>query len=98
VIVFGVSKKELKIFLERSLRKKEKELFLISHELRGFTFSTAVRKIVEKNYPESTVKSVLRRLKHFKLVEFGNFVEKGKPLSFTPLGEAFFDVLKRDEK
>ena len=93
MIVFGISKKELKVFLERSLRTKEKKIFLILHDLQGFTFSAAVRRIVNEDYPESTAKCILQRLKKFCLIDFGNNENKGKPLNFTSLGETFYKVL-----
>jgi hypothetical protein len=96
--VFGISKRELKIFLERSLRRREKELFLSLYELQGITFSAAVRRIVDKNYPESTVKCVLQRLKEFNLIEFGDQNCKGKPLVFTDLGNTFFEILRGESK
>ncbi|MDI6826596.1 MAG: hypothetical protein QMD36_05450 [Candidatus Aenigmarchaeota archaeon] len=96
MIAFGISKRELKIFLERSLKTREKELFLNLYELQGFTFSAAVRKIVEENYPESTTKYILQRLKKFNLIEFGDQNCKGKSLVFTDLGKTFFEVLAGD--
>lgn len=92
--MFGISKKELRVFLERSLRTKEKQLFLSLYELQGVTFSTAVRKIVEENNPESTTKYILQRLKKFNLIDFGNHDCKGKPLVFTDLGNSFFEILR----
>jgi len=94
VVAFGISKKELKIFLERSLRMKEKELFLSLYELQGITFSAAVRKITDKNYPESTAKCVLKRFKQFNLIDFGDQNNKGKPLVFTDLGKTFIEILE----
>jgi hypothetical protein len=96
--VFGISKKELKVFLERSLRRREKELLLSLYELEGFTFSAAVRRISEKGYPESTVKYILWRLKSFNLIDFGSHKCKGKPLVFTDLGNTFFEVLRGELK
>jgi len=98
VVAFGVCKNELKIFLERSLRTKEKELFLILYELQGFTFSAAVRRLVEENYPESTAKYILQRLKQSNLVDFGDQNCKGKPLIFTDLGNAFIEVLRGESE
>jgi hypothetical protein len=98
VVAFGICKRELRIFLERSLRTKEKELFLSLYELQGITFSAAVRKIVEENYPESTVKCVLQRFKQFNLVDFGSQNCKGKPLIFTDLGNTFFEILRGELK
>ena len=98
MIVFGVSKKELKVFLEQSLRTNEKELFLILHELQGLTFSTAVRKIIDRNYPESTVKSILQRLKKYNLIDFGDSENKGKSLMFTNLGNRFFEILRGESE
>jgi len=96
VVAFGtgIIEKELKIFLERSLKTKERELFLVLHEFQGFTFSAAVRRIVDKGFPESTVKCILQRLKQFNLIDFGNQNCKGKPLVFTNLGKMFFEILK----
>ncbi len=98
MVAFGISKTELKIFLERSLRTKEKELFLSLYELQGSTFSAAVKRIVDKNYPESTAKCVLKRFKRFNLIDFGNQNCKGKPLIFTDLGDIFFEILKGEQK
>jgi len=94
VVAFGICRRDLRIFLERSLRKKEKELFLNLHDLQGFTFSSAVKRIAEKNYPESTAKYILQRLKKFNLIDFGNHDFKGKPLVFTDLGKTFFEILE----
>jgi hypothetical protein len=94
VVAFGICKKELRIFLERSLRTKEKELFLSLYDLQGITFSSAVRRITDKNYPESTAKCVLKRFKQFNLIDFGNQNCKGKPLVFTDLGNTFFEILR----
>lgn len=94
MVAFGICKRDLRIFLERSLRTKEKELFLSLYGLQGFTFSAAVRRIVDKNYPESTAKYVLQRLKQFNLIDFGNHECKGKPLVFTELGKIFVEILR----
>ena len=94
MVAFGISKRELRIFLERSLRTKEKELFLNLYELQGITFSAAVRKISDRNYPESTAKYVLKRFKQFNLIDFGSQDCKGKPLVFTDLGNSFFEILR----
>ena len=96
MVAFGICKRELRIFLERSLRTKEKELFLSLYELQGFTFSAAVRRLVDENYPGSTAKYVLRRLKKFNLIDFGDQNCKGKPLIFTDLGKSFFEILRGD--
>lgn len=93
MIAFGIRKNELKIFLEQSLSINEKELFLNLNELKGLTFSTVVRRLIEKNYPESTIKYILHRLKRFNLIEFGDKNCKGKPLEFTNLGKKFFEIL-----
>jgi len=98
VVAFGICKRDLKIFLERSLKTKEKELFLNLYKLQGSTFSTAVRKIMDENYPESTVKCVLQRFKEFNLIDFGNQNCKGKPLVFTDLGNTFFEILRGESK
>ncbi len=94
MIVFGIPRKELKIFLERSLNRREKELFLILENYQGITFSAVVKKLANR-YPESTIKLVLRRLRDFNLVEFGSVKNKGRPLAFTSLGEIFSEILKR---
>ncbi len=94
MIVFGLSRRELKVFLERSLNKREKELLLDCCKFRGCTFSKVVSKI--DGYPESTVKLVLKRLKQFSLIDFGDLKTKGKPLNFTRLGETFTEILRGD--
>jgi hypothetical protein len=94
VVAFGISKEELKVFLERSLRLKEKNLFLNLYDLQGFTFSTAVKRLVNENCPESTAKCVLQRFKKFNLIDFGDQNCKGKPLVFTDLGNVFFEILR----
>lgn len=95
MIAFGISIRELRIFLERSLSEREKKLLLECYRLQGYTFSSLVRKLTnDSKYPESTVKLVLKRLKNFNLVDFGDVKNKGKPLIFTELGEIFTKVLR----
>ena len=94
MVAFGICKKELRVFLERSLRTKEKELFLSLYDLQGITFSAAVRRIVREDYPESTVKCVLKRFKQFNLIDFGDQSCKGKPLIFTDLGKTFIEIFR----
>jgi len=94
VAAFGISKREFRIFLERSLRMKEKKLFLNLYEFQGITFSAVVRRLVNENYPENTAKYVLQRLKQFNLIDFGNNGSKGKPMIFTNLGKTFFEILR----
>jgi len=98
VVAFGICKRDLKIFLERTLGTKEKELFLNLYGLQGVTFSAAVRRIVDENYSESTIKLVLQRLKKFNLIDFGDQNCKGKPLVFTNLGNTFFEILRGELK
>lgn len=98
MIAFGICKRELKIFLEQSLRTKEKELFLNLYELQGITFSAAVRKITDKDYPESTAKCVLKRFKQFNLIDFGDQNCKGKPLIFTNLGKIFIEIFRGESE
>lgn len=95
MIVFGISRKELKIFLERSLNKKERKLILSCCELQGYTFSRIVKKL-NGLYPDSTLKFVLRRLKNFSLIDFGDVETKGKPLALTDLGKKISEVLRDD--
>lgn len=90
--MFGIPRRELKIYLERSLNKREIELLLNCHRYQGYTFSQVVNKL--NGYPQSTVKLVLRRLKSFNLIDFGDTRNKGKPLNFTKLGERFFEILR----
>ncbi len=90
--VFGIPRRELKTFLERSLNKRERDLLLNCYRYQGCTFSQAVSKL--NGYPQSTVKLVLRRLKNFELIDFGDTETKGKPLNFTKLGERVFEVLR----
>ena len=98
MVAFGICKRDLKIFLERTLGTKEKELFLNLYGLQGVTFSAAVRRIVDENYSESTIKLVLQRLKKFNLIDFGDQNCKGKPLVFTNLGNTFFEILRGELK
>lgn len=89
--MFGIPRRELKVFLERSLNKREIELFLNCYRYQGYTFSQVVSKL--NGYPQSTVKLVLRRLKDFNLIDFGDNKSKGVPFSFTKLGEKFYKIL-----
>ncbi len=98
MVAFGISKKELRIFLERSLRTREKQLFLNLYELQGITFSAAVKRIAREEYPESTIKCVLRRFKEFNLIDFGDQNSKGKPLIFTDLGKTFIEIFRGESK
>ena len=93
--MFGIPRKELRIYLERSLNKRETELLLNCYRYQGYTFSQVVSKL--NSYPQSTVKLVLRRLKGFVLLDFGDIETKGKPLKFTKLGERVFEVLRGEE-
>jgi len=68
------------------------------YEFQGITFSAAVRKLVNENYPESTAKYVLQRLKQLNLIDFGNNESKGKPMIFTNLGKSFFEILRGESK
>ncbi len=94
--MFGIPRRELKIYLERSLNKKERELLLNCYRYQGYTFSQVVSKL--NGYPQSTVKLVLRRLKDFNLIDFGDTRSKGKPLNFTKLGENFFEILRGESR
>jgi len=96
VTVFGIPRRELKIFLERSLNKRERELLLNCYRYQGYTFSQVVNKL--NGYPQSTVKLVLRRLKGFNLIDFGDNKEKGKPLNFTKLGEKLSEILRGESR
>ena len=98
MVAFGISKEELKIFLERSLRLKEKNLFLNLYDLQGITFSSATRRLVNENFPESTVKNILRRLRNFNLIDFGDQNNKGKPLVFTDLGKTFIEIFRGESE
>ena len=98
MVAFGISKRELRIFLERSFRTKEKELFLNLYEFQGITFSAAVRRIAREEYPESTIKCVLRRFKEFNLIDFGDRNSKGKPLIFTDLGKIFIEIFRGESE
>ena len=71
---------------------------MILYELQGITFSAAVRRLINENYPESTAKYVLHRFKQFNLVDFGSQNCKGKPLVFTDLGNTFFEILRGESK
>ena len=91
MVLFGIPRMELKTFLERSLNKRERELFLNCYKYQGYTFSRIANKLNE--YPQSTIKLILRRLKEFNLINCGDNRTKGRPLSFTKLGEKFFKIL-----
>ena len=93
--LFGIGKRELRIFLERSLSKREQQLLLEAYILQGLTFSMAVSKLSAK-CPESTAKLVLKRLKEFGFVEFGSVEHKCKSLSLTALGEIVCEILRGD--
>jgi len=95
VIAFGTIRKDLRIFLERSLNERERKLLLECYRFQGDTFSSIVSRL-SSIYPESTAKLVLRRLKSFNLVDFGNINEKGKSLVLTPLGKKFKKILVGD--
>lgn len=97
MIAFGISRGELKIFLERSLSEKERRLLLDCYRLQGYTFSALVKKLTGYGYPESTVKFVLRRLKYLNLMDFGDIESKGKPLTLTDLGKKFSEILDGGE-
>jgi hypothetical protein len=58
-VAFYFGKKELKILLERSLSKREKEILLAISKIQRKTFSSAVKSL-SKEYPESTLKFVIR--------------------------------------
>lgn len=98
MVAFGIFKEELRAFLERSLRTREKELFLNLYQLQGLTFSAAVKRIVEEDHPESTTKYILKRLKKFNLIDFGDMNCRGKPLFFTDLGRTFFEALRSESE
>ena len=98
MIAFGISKRELKIFLERSLSEKQRRLLLDCYKLQGYTFSALVKKLTGDGYPESTVKFLLRRLKYLNLIDIGDIKSKGKPLTLTDLGEKFYEILNGDPK
>jgi hypothetical protein len=95
--VFGISRKELKIFLERSLKNKHTQLLLNVYKLQGNTFSYVVR-ILSRENPESTIKYVLKKFKQLSLLDFGDFYSRGKPLRFTCLGEVFVEILGGDKE
>lgn len=96
MVAFGISRKDLRIFLEQSLNEKEKKLLLGCYKLQGYTFSSVARRLANNGDSESTVKLVLRRLKNYNLIDFGDLKSKGKPLSLTSLGEKIFQVLRGD--
>ncbi len=83
---FGRS--ELKTLLVHTLSKREQEILLKVNELEGRTFSAAVR-VLGKSYPESTVKSVLRRFIAVGIMHGGN----GTSLACTAFGQAINNVL-----
>ena len=90
--MFGIPRRGLRNFLERSLSKREQEIFLNCYKYQGYTFSKVVSKL--NGHPQSTVKLVLRRLKNFNLIDFGDTETRGKPLNFTKLGERVYEILR----
>jgi hypothetical protein len=86
VCVFGQD--ELKILLVHTLSKREKQILLKVNELEGRTFSAAVR-MLRKDYPESTTKSVLRRFVAVGILNGGN----GTPLACTAFGQTINRVM-----
>ncbi len=94
--MFGIPRRELKIFLERSLDEKCRNLLKETYPLQGRTFSSAV-KLISQKYPESTLKFRLKNMKSLGLIDFGNSKSVGKPLVFTELGKLFFKLLEGEK-
>lgn len=83
-------KHELRILLEASLSRLEKELFLNLASIEGMTFSCAVKQLP---YSESSAKSIIRRLKAKQLIECGDKSNTNVPLLLTDFGRKIFSVL-----
>lgn len=81
---------ELKILLEASLSRLEKDIFINLASLEGMTFSCAVKQLP---YSESSAKTVIRRLKAKQLIECGNKNNTNVPLVLTDFGRKIFSVL-----
>lgn len=79
MIVFG--KREFASFVARTISPRQLEIFCAAGLLQGLTFSGIVREL-SKNYPQSTVKYVLKFLRSAGLLDF----ENGQPMQFTKLG------------
>jgi len=71
-----------------------KEITAHGKETRPILLPREVRRLVDENYPESTTKCIIQRLKQFNLIDFGNQNCKGKSLFFTNLGKTFFEILR----
>jgi hypothetical protein len=84
----------LRFFLEASLSKKQREIFLYCDQQSGDTFSSIVD---SSPFPKSTSKYVMKQLKSFGLIDFGDINNKGKPLDITNLGATFVKILRGDE-
>ena len=83
-------KRQLKILLEASLPRLERQILvdLVSYE--GMTFSCAVKQLP---YSESSAKAVIRKLKAKHLVECGDRSNTGVPLFLTDFGRKILAVL-----
>ncbi len=91
MVEFGLSKPELKSFLENSLSSREIAILASCREYEGCTFSQTVKSV--RRCAPSTTKLVMKRLKRFGLVDFGNNQCKGRPVTFTQLGRMFLEIL-----
>ncbi len=76
--------------LDLSLSEKEK--LILSEIIEGKTFSYVVRRL-SKNYSESTVKYILRKLKGKGLINCGSSDDRGIPVSYTILGSRVCEIL-----
>ncbi len=83
-------KRELKILLDASLSRLERQIFLNLASLEGMTFSCAVKQLP---YSESSAKAVIRRLKAKQLIECGDKNNMNVPLFMTDFGRKIFAVL-----
>ena len=83
----------MKIFAEKSLTKRELNIFL--NLPIGNTYSKIVREL-GRDYPESTIKYVLRNLRKKNLIICGNSVNRGILVRYTFLGNFLFGLLGGD--
>ena len=90
-------KQELKRFLQQCLSKRELEILLSLEKLQGNTFSS-ITKVLSNDYPESTIKDILRKFSKKRLISCGNSKNKGLPLMFTNLGDFIYGVMVQSGK
>lgn len=89
--MFYFGREELRILLEASLSGREIKIFQSLSLYEGRTFSSVVRLLPD--YPESTAKNIIRKLKSLNLIECGDRDNTNIPLVLTDFGLAILEVL-----